>query len=155
MKRFSVILATLLLAGCAAPMLSASDLEVSEKSFGLYVAKGENVRRISSSVESGCEPGAMFGAEVAFVFDSTSRVRLPVQAKVRRTNVADATETEDFLLPSRFEVPPGASGRVMGVFNTLESPNDFRDADYLIQLFDPASGRVYYERLFHVRGCPA
>lgn len=155
MFRFCALLLAAATVACATPMVDPLDLDVVETGFGTYLREGdEALVLMEASDEVQCEIGVSFGAQVALQFEAKSRVVVPIQGVWIEPTVSGGQNQTEGFLPDPFRIARGDYDLSVEALAVLEAPEDLVPGNYTIRFFDPRGDRVYYERVFHVSGCP-
>jgi len=130
-------------------------LEVIEKGFGTYLQEGdEDLVLLEASDTVKCELGVSFGAQVALQFEANTRVVVPIQGVWIGPDTLDVQDRTKEMFPQPMKIAKGDYDLGFETLAALETPEDLVPGDYTLRFFDPRGDRVYYERTFHVTGCP-
>ena len=155
MFRRCTLMLAIAVSACATPVVDARDLEVIEKGFGTYLQKGDKdlvLLEASDSVK--CELGVSFGAQVALQFEAKRRVVVPIQGVWIEPATPGVQDQTKEIFPQPLQIAKGDYDLGFETLVVFETPEDLVPGDYTLRFFDPRGDRVYYERTFHVTGCP-
>jgi len=154
MVRLLLVASLLTVAASTTPLLQNDQLQVLEKTYGIYARVGDSLDHVESTTEIPCGLGVVFGSRVALRYTAPEEVTLPIRGRWTTPAGPDRPPKVETFLPDPFSVRPGKIELGLDVIRTLKTPEQLLDGDYVLDFFDPATDFQYYERSFRVAGCP-
>lgn len=139
---------------CVTPTLSPDEISVFEKSHGLYELKPPVAHHLETTTSVPCRQGVSFGSELIIAFSKPRKARVPIRAQWTSPAV-------DGVRPALRSIPkddPAITARneqiMISVIDTFGDPRAAVPGQYVLQVVNRETQRVYFERMFEVEGCP-